>query len=172
MDIQSHRPASHRPARAACASLAMCMLVALAAPSQAGDAHKAVKAKHGEMVLLRDVPARHATHSQPPGVALIVNPKPNRELESALGTGGELGDAEIASLSASPAAAGHVTGTRVTQLLRTTTRNGTGSSQVSHNNAPPGTNPMSTVGSATRGIDPQVQRALSALPLPTQPGNR
>ncbi|MBB6185148.1 hypothetical protein [Oleiagrimonas soli] len=173
MHIRPQRFFPHRPHYAMRASMAASLLFALASPIHAGDAHKAVKAQHGEMVLLRDVPARHATRSQPPGMALIVDPRPNRELAGALGTGGELDDSQIASLSASPAAAaGQTTGARMTQLLSVSTRNSTSSSRVSHDNAPPGTNPMSTVGSATRGIGSQVQHALSALPLPTQPGQR
>ena len=52
----------------------------------------------GEMVLLRDVSPRAAYRPAPPGIALIVDPKPNREIHGSLGTG-ELSDDDIAMMS-------------------------------------------------------------------------
>ncbi|MCL7743871.1 hypothetical protein LV476_02740 [Guyparkeria hydrothermalis] len=50
----------------------------------AAGSRAAVEAQPGEMVLLRAVPARHATRTMPPGRALMVNPSPESELESGL----------------------------------------------------------------------------------------
>src|SRR5690554_6088262 len=66
--------------------------------AQAADARAGVHARHGEMTLLRDVHARHAYRPAPKGIALIVDPTPNREMNQALGTG-EMSDADFAALS-------------------------------------------------------------------------
>lgn len=139
--------------------------------AHAGDARKAVKAKHGEIVVLRTVPTRPATRTQPPGTALLIDPRPNKELNAVLGKGNELGDAEIAALSASPV---HATTRRITQTVsQALGAPSTGSSrQVSPDSAPPGTHPMSTVGQVTRGLGGALQQAMSAIPTPTAPGQR
>ena len=65
----------------------------------AADARVGVHPAHGEMVLLRNVNARHAYRAAPPSVGLIVDPRPNREINGALGTG-ELSDADFAAIAA------------------------------------------------------------------------
>lgn len=84
------------PRRLACLPL----LALLAAPATvlAADAHVGVHADKGEIVLLRDVNARHAYRPAPPSIALIVDPTPTREINQALGTG-EMSDDEIAGMS-------------------------------------------------------------------------
>lgn len=73
----------------------------------ASGARQGVTPRHGEMVLLRDVSTRPAYRQQPPGMALIADPSPRRELAQTLGTPDgmqELDDQEYASLGASPPA--------------------------------------------------------------------
>ena len=76
------------------------LLVLLAAPATvlAADAHTGIHADRGEIVLLRDVNARHAYREAPPSIALIVDPTPTREVNLALGTG-EMSDDEIAGMA-------------------------------------------------------------------------
>jgi hypothetical protein len=138
----------------------------------AADAHMAVHPEKGEMVLLRDVNARPAYRPAPPGLALIVDPTPNRELDATLGTG-ELSDADFAQLSAghqSEAPGGHgalpaqVTGRALQGSLGRATR---------PDGMLSGTGIVRSVGGATgavtgatRGIGSTVTGALSHLPLP------
>lgn len=148
------------------ALLAVMMTGLLSAGARAGDARKGVKANRGEIVVLRTVPTRYATRMEPPGVALIVDPRPNRELETALGKGSELNDAEIAALSASPvqSTTRHL-GNTLTQMLGTPS---TGANrQVSQDSAPPGTHPMGAIVNATSGIGNAMQQAMSTIPAPT-----
>src|SRR4051794_1727958 len=68
---------------------------------QASGARQGVKAQPGEIVLLRDVSTRPAYRMQPPGMALIADPSPRKELNSALGVSGgmdELTDADYAAM--------------------------------------------------------------------------
>lgn len=76
------------------------LLVLLAAPAtaRAADAHVGVHPERGEIVLVRDVNARHAYRKAPPSIALIVDPTPNREIDQSLGMG-EMSDDEIAGMS-------------------------------------------------------------------------
>ncbi|MCC7632814.1 hypothetical protein [Stenotrophomonas rhizophila] len=164
------RIAAHRTTRAS-----VCLLVALASPmaAQASGARQGVKALPGEIVLLRDVPARPAYRPAPPGMALIADPSPKREVGQALGTAtglDELSDADYAALGANPGAgAGHVptsieraTGTNVNATLGKANDNGMLSGgQLS--NAIGG--PMGAVSGATRGIGDQVRGALAQFPL-------
>ena len=83
------------------------LLVTMAAPAFAQSARQAVKADPGEIVMTRNVAARVA-YRQPlsPGVALLVSPKPNNQIDSALGLGtGEVSDSDAAALNASASAA-------------------------------------------------------------------
>lgn len=164
------RIAAHRTTRAG-----VCLLAALALPmaAQASGARQGVKALPGEIVLLRDVPARPAYRPAPPGMALIADPSPKREVGQALGTAtglDELSDADYAALGANPGGgAGHApttieraTGTNVTATLGKATDNGMLSGgQLS--NAIGG--PMGAVSGATRGIGDQVRGALAQFPL-------
>lgn len=138
----------------------------------AADAHQGVNAEPGELVLLRDVSARHAYRSPPPGMALIVNPSPKAEIDMMLGTG-ELSDAEYAALGAgSP-------GPRpITTVEQMTSRaiGGSLAGVTSHNGMLSGSGmtdalggPMGAVGNVTRGVGDQVRGALSQFPLMSSP---
>lgn len=140
----------------------------------AAGARQDDKAKPGEIVLLRDVSARHAYRSAPPGMALIVDPSPKGEIDMMLGTG-ELSDAEYASLGAgvadpqsqttvermtSRAVGGSLTGVASGNAMLT----GNGFTQTLGVS-------MGTVGGATRGVGDQVRGALSQFPLVSPPSN-
>lgn len=149
---------------------------ALLAPATAfaADAHQGVNAEPGEIVLLRDVSARHAYRSPPPGMALIVDPSPKSEISMMLGTG-ELTDAEYASLGAGTA------GTRpITTVEQMTSRaiGGSLAGVTSGNGTLSGNGitqslgvHMGAVGNVTRGIGDQVRGALSQFPLVSPPTN-
>lgn len=132
------------------------------------DAHQAVQAKPGEIVLLRNVATRPADRAAPPGMALIVNPSPQHELDGALGLG-ELSDDDYASLDASPAR-GHAGTTTVETIVNRALGGSTGAEVGLRNHATPsgmGTamaGPMGALTNTTGGIGNQVQGALSALP--------
>ena len=146
---------------------------ALLAPASAwaAGARTGVEAKPGEMVLLRDVSARAAYRPAPPGIAIIVDPTPTRELGNALGTG-ELSDEDFASLSTgnrlqltqgsvetvAGGMASHATGS-----LGIVTSDGSMVSGDGISNALGA--PMGAVGGATRGIGSRIQGALSSFPL-------
>ena len=74
------------PIRGLLAMLAVALLSGAAGASASG-ARQGVKAQPGEIVLLRDVAARPAYRMAPPGMALIADPKPQREIATALGAG-------------------------------------------------------------------------------------
>ena len=152
--------------RAAMSCAAVMTLVLAVHDAHAGDARKGVKAAHGEIVLLRTVSTRPATRMQPPGVALLVDPRPNQQLNAVLGQGGLLSDAEIATLSASPVrATTRRFGNAITQILGAPS---TGSiRQTPNHNAASGTQPMGAIGQATRGLGNTMQQAMGAIPVPT-----
>lgn len=137
--------------------------------SMAADAHKAVQAKSGEIVVLRNVAARPAVRQEPPGMALIVDPSPQRELSQALGTG-ELSDADYASLNAASRGSNGPHGTTVERMVGNAFAGGAGSNgSASGGVAGNGISnviaaPIGAVGNTTRGIGDQVQGALSQLP--------
>lgn len=150
----------------------------------AADARVGVHPSHGEMVLLRDVNARAAYRPAPPGIGLIVDPRPNREINGALGTG-ELSDADFAALSSGQApgplrASSTIDGTVNRALASSLGTGGNGQNRA----AVPGGNvgavlsgPLGAVGATTRGIGGHVTGALSQFPLgqmpattPTGPG--
>lgn len=155
---------------------AMCLAVTTALAlsvhdAHAGDARKGVKAAHGEIVLLRDVSTRPATRMQPPGMALLVDPRPNRSLNAVLGQGAMLSDAEIATLSASPVrGTTQRVGNTITQMLGAATTTTGGVRQAPNRNAPTGMQPMGAIGQATRGLGNTMQQAMGAIPVPS--GNR
>lgn len=136
--------------------------------ARAGDARRGAKAQHGEIVLLRTVSTRPATRPQPPGMALLVDPRPNSELNAVLGGGSELNDSQIAALTASPVqAVTHRFGNAITQALSAPS---TGSARrVSPDNSAPGMTPMGAIGPTTRGLGNTVQQAMHAIPVPSSP---
>ncbi|HYQ23554.1 hypothetical protein [Stenotrophomonas sp.] len=157
------------------------LLLALACPlaAAASGARQGVKPQPGEIVLLRDVPARPAYRMAPPGVALIADPKPQHEIATALGTGGaggmdELSDDDYAGLGAGQsgpvAAPGGTTVERVThQALGGTL--GRSSDGALGGNALGGamSGPLGAVGNTTRGIGDTVRGALAQFPLGAAP---
>ncbi|MCD9086535.1 hypothetical protein [Stenotrophomonas sp. SY1] len=147
---------------------------------QASGARQGVKARPGEIVLLRDVPARAAYRMQPPGQALIADPSPRRELAASLGTSGmdELSDADYASMESGLADNG-LNGHGVTTVERVTSGvvSGTLGRAVGDGGALSGGQlartiggPMGAVNGATRGIGDQVRGALAQFPLGQPPG--
>lgn len=133
----------------------------------AADAHRAVQAGPGDMVLLRNVPTRPADRAAPPGMALMVSPSPSTELASALGAE-ELSDADYARLNATPLpAAAHFTSGGVAAALDGTLLHGHGSegAMASRGAGSTITGAAGLVGGATRDGGGQVQGALAQLPL-------
>ncbi len=151
--------------------IVLTVLAAAPLAAVAADAHVGVHPKHGEMVLLRDVSARPAYRPAPPGIALIVDPTPTRELADALGTG-ELSDDDFAALSsgqqlapqrASAAAPGALAGQVLSGTLGRATGEG-GALSGSGFGRTIGV-PMGAVGNATRGIGDHINSALAQFPL-------
>jgi len=155
---------------------ALVLLAACSGMAHASGARTGVKPQPGEIVLLRDVSARPAYRMQPPGMALIVNPSPRRELGAALGLGGmdELSDADYAAmdsgLAGTQAVAGH--GRTTVEHVLDGVVGGTLGRANGEGGALPGGElaqtiggPMSAVGGATRGIADQVRGALAQFPL-------
>lgn len=167
-----HRRAIHRRVIRLVSPLAIILLlVPVIAP--ASGARQGVKAKPGEIVLLRNVSARPAYRPAPPGMALIADPSPKREINAMLGTG-ELTDEEYASLGAGmvPGPAPMTTVERMTDRAVGSTLGG----MTGHGGTLSGGGinqamavPMGAVGNATRGIGDQVRGALSQFPLFSQP---
>lgn len=152
--------------------LAVSLLV-FSAPSVAADAHTGVQAKPGDIVLLRNVSTRPAYRSAAPGMALIVDPSPRRELAHALGTD-ELSDADYADLDAASARGAGSAGSTVENLVGSTLGRSIGGA-TGRNDAISGIGgsgmaaPIGLVGRATGNIGNQVQGALSQLPGMTAP---
>ncbi|NZA25009.1 hypothetical protein H0E84_01295 [Luteimonas sp. SJ-92] len=154
------------------------LLLASAAPglAQAAGARTGVEPKHGEIVLLRDVNARHAYRPMPPSIATIVDPTPNRQIDRMLGTG-ELTDAEFAAMDSGNSmnlagrhgvgAVERMTGTAVGATLGRATADGGALSGGGINGALSA--PLGAVGTATRGVGDQVNRALSQFPFGQSP---
>jgi len=154
--------------------------LALAAGSaQAAGARTGVHPTPGEMVLLRDVSARHAVRPAPPGIGLIVDPTPNRQLMPSL-PGGELSDADFLALDTGHQVQGAMRdnggiAAPVTRVLTGTlggganARDASGVSSAGTLGAATG-GPLGAVGNATRGIGGHVTNALSQMPF-TQPAN-
>jgi hypothetical protein len=158
-----------------CRRLADCtvlLLGALLLPTSvlAADAHQAVQAKPGEMVLLRNVATRPAYRPAPPGMALMVDPSPQHEIGRALGTE-ELSDADYASLDATPPRTNNH-GTAVERVVGSAL-GGTLTGKGGHlgvagdgvSNVVAG--PLGAVGNTTRGIGSQVLGAMAQLPMLT-----
>ncbi|WP_372017195.1 hypothetical protein [Pseudoxanthomonas sp. 10H] len=148
------------------------LLALLAAPGVArgADAHTGVHAAPGQIVLLRDVNARHAYRPAPPSIALIVDPTPTREVQQALGTG-ELTDDDFAAMSTGQVDASGRTGTLPQQMTERALHGSLGR-LTGDNSALSGGSLGRSVGGvtgavtgATRGIAPTITGALSQFPL-------
>ncbi|HDS0951409.1 TPA: hypothetical protein QDZ34_001409 [Stenotrophomonas maltophilia] len=165
----------------------LALLLALGCPmlAAASGARQGVKPQPGEIVLLRDVAARPAYRMAPPGMALIADPKPQREIATALGSGGgssgmdELSDDDYAGLGAGQTA--HVAGPGGTTVERVTQQALGGTLGRSSDGAIGGnglggamSGPLGAVGNTTRGIGDTVRGALAQFPLgaPAQAGGK
>ncbi|WP_139942943.1 hypothetical protein [Fulvimonas soli] len=150
------------------APLLCCAVAPLPRAARAVDTHRAVQAKPGEIVLMRDVASRPAYRQGTPGMALIVDPSPRAEIGAALGTE-ELSDADASGLSAG-GATGHqttverVTGGALGAVLGT--GNGNGGNVAGNGVSNVVSGPLGAVGGATGGIGAQVTGAIGQLPLP------
>ncbi|UNK58740.1 hypothetical protein MNQ95_06555 [Pseudoxanthomonas daejeonensis] len=154
------------------------VLVVLFAPvaAVAADAHTGVHADRGEIVLLRDVSARPAYRQAPPGIALIVDPTPTREIHQSLGTG-EMTDEDFATMSSGQVDARGGGATMPAQMtdraLQGSMGRLTGESSVfsgsSFGRSVGGA--TGAVTGATRGIAPTITGALSQLPMGGSQGN-
>jgi hypothetical protein len=158
--------AAHLIHRLAPWSLPVAIALAWAPAGHAADAHRAVQAQPGDIVLLRNVSTRPAYRSSPPGMALMVSPSPRSDVDTALGAQ-ELSDADFAQLGATPSPAAHLAANGVGRTLEATlVRGGGGGSTVAGNGVSDAVAaPIGAVGNATRGIGDQVQNALSQLPF-------
>lgn len=153
-------------------SLAVAIIVigSTCAGAQAGDVREGVTAKHGEIVLIRSVPTRTAYRTAPAGMALIIDPSPRNELESALGNTGELTDAEYAAIGSGPV--NHIAGSVKAQtgVLATDMQRNDGT-RVPVQGANGGVSPMGAVGASTRAAGDQLRSILGAMPIPTNASN-
>ena len=123
-----------------------------------------VKAGPGDIVLLRNVPARPAARSMPPSKALMINASPGQELTQGLGAV-ELSDAQYAHLSANRANSILGTGGPLTPgLIRDSVSSTTGFMQSSRGPSPAGSI-GGAVGAATGGIRDTVSGALAGSSL-------
>ncbi|QCU72307.1 hypothetical protein E4582_10715 [Luteimonas yindakuii] len=152
-------------------AIAAGLLLMVPGLASAAGARRAVDARPGEITLLRDVHARPAYRPMPPGMAIIADPTPNRELGNALGTG-ELSDADFAGLAADAPATSSGASVPLAQriedpLQATLGGSGPGGNANGTGNALGGALgvPMSAVGNTTRGIGDHVQGALAQFPM-------
>lgn len=149
-----------------CPLVIMLALGGLPFAGHAADAHRAVDAKPGDIVLLRTVSTRPAARPAPPGMALMVSPSPQPEILATLG-GGELSDEDIAQLGAAPSPTAPLQSTVAHTLDGMLVRGGGNTTVASNGVSNTVTAPIGAVGNATRGIGDQVQGALAQLPFGT-----
>lgn len=137
------------------------------AVAEAADARAGVHARHGEITLLRDVHSRHAYRPAPKGIALIVDPTPNREINQALGTG-EMSDADFAAISSGHALSQVRPASGIDATVNSAIGASLGTGPAQHSGTSVGgalSGPLGTVGNTTRGIGSHVTGALSNLPF-------
>ena len=146
--------------------LSAAIALAWAPAGRAADAHQAVQAQPGDIVLLRTVPTRPAYRPAPPGMALMVSPSPRSEVDASLGAY-ELSDEDFAQLGASPSPAANLPSNAAGHALDAMLVRGTGSATTVTGNGVSKTvaAPIGAVGDATRGFGDQVQGALAQLPF-------
>ncbi len=163
-----------------CVAALLGLLLVAALPADAAGARTGVQPNHGEMVLLRDVNARHAVRPVPPSIGLIVDPTPTRQLQPLLASG-ELSDADFMALDTGNSVTGAArpgTGQIATTVSSTiggvfsggSTRDAGGAGVLGSGPGGALGGSMGAVTGATRGIGAQVTGALSQFPL-GQPAN-
>ncbi|MBE2210850.1 MAG: hypothetical protein IAE66_04520 [Xanthomonadaceae bacterium] len=152
-------------------SLLLIPLLLAAGHAWAGDARIGVHAKPGEMVLLRNVDARHAYRPQPPGIALIVDPTPTREVQ-AVHQAGEMTDADFAAMVGGTTTRTTEVTQSIGNVLGVATDGNTNARVDSSGVAGMGAlnSPLGAIGGVTGGIGASVKGALSQFPLGTKPG--
>ncbi|KPN16941.1 hypothetical protein AO715_02305 [Xanthomonas sp. Mitacek01] len=146
----------HRTAQLLIRLLLPCAVLASGTASAAG-ARNGVHPVGGEIVVLREVSSRNAVRPAPPGLALIVDPTPNRQLMPSL-PGGELSDADFLALDTGHQVQGAMRGTGgiaapVTQALTGTLGGGPNARDAS------GVQGAGTLGAATGGVSGMVTGA-------------
>lgn len=136
------------------------------AAGHAADAHRAVQAQPGDIVVLRQVPTRPADRQAPPGMALMVSPSPKREVTAALGNH-ELSEADYAGLDAASPTSDRMQDTAMGRSLEGMLVRGSGNSIGTAGTGVSSVvaDPAGAVGRAAGGIGEQVQGALAQLPL-------
>lgn len=168
----------HRIVQTTTCLLLACALLA-AADARAAGARNGVHPVGGEIVVLREVSSRNAVRPAPPGLALIVDPTPNRQLMPSL-PGGELSDADFLALNTGNQVQGAMRGhggiaAPVQQVLAGTLGSGANARDAS------GVQGAGTLGAAaggvsgmvtgaTRNIGGHITGALSQMPF-GQPAN-
>lgn len=145
---------------------ALILSLPLWSEAQAAGVKNQVKADPGDIVILRNVPARPAARAMPPSKAVMLNPSPQPEIAQGLGSA-ELSNADYAALSAN--APGVVTSPRqgplTAQLVRENVQaTTTGLLTPTQGGASAGV-AGSAIRSATGGIAPTVSGALGASGL-------
>jgi hypothetical protein len=159
-----------------CASIAgLIVIAAIPAISFADGAHVGQQAGPGDIVLLRNVATRPADRNPiAPGMALMVNPSPNPQLNNSLNGGAEISDGEIADLTASISARGASPGQSSMQrslnaaLGINTGGNNAGAANNGVSNVVAGPGPGGAAASIvdnTRAIGDQVTGAVSQIPM-------
>lgn len=119
-----------------------------------------VDAQPGDIVVFRNVPARPAARSMPPGKALMINPKPNSEITQGLGAV-ELSNAGIAGIVAGQGqGANHGIGGLAERVVSDGLGVLTGSGGTASAGGVPTGSLGGTVGAATGGIGQSVTGAL------------
>lgn len=145
--------------------IAMILLAAIAMPAMASGVRRGDKAQPGEIVLLRNVSTRPAVRMHPPGMALLVDPSPRKEIDHALGemSDDEYREATSGSVAVESGIAGRIGNGRGEGALGAIT-----GTLVRTDGPMPAGRLAGTiggaVGTATRGIDANVRGALAQFP--------
>ncbi|MFN3702825.1 hypothetical protein [Thermomonas sp.] len=147
-------------------SVLVAAVVCMAMPAHAAGVRKSDKTQPGEIVLLRTVSARPAVRMHPPGMALLVDPSPRREIRAALG---EMSDDEYGAVNSGRAQSVQSIAERIGSD-RGEGALGAALGSLTHSSEPvPGGHLAGSVGgavgAATRGIDEQVRGTLARFPL-------
>lgn len=141
-----------------------CLAVA-AMPVAASGVRKGDKAQPGEIVLLRNVSTRPAVRMHPPGMAVLVDPSPRKEIDHALG---EMSDDEYSAATSGPASMNEGIAARIGSGRGDGALGAAVGSLTRTDGLMPagrlGGTIGGAVGAATRGIDANVRGALGQLP--------
>lgn len=140
-------------------------LATAAMPVVASGVRKGDKAQPGEIVMLRNVSARPAVRMHPPGMAILVDPSPRKEIDQALG---EMSDDEYSAVASGPASMTEGIAARIGSGRGDGTLGAAMGSLTRTDGMTPtgrlGGTIGGAVGTATRGIDANVRSALGQFP--------